>query len=266
MSLYRILFLGDVVGKPGRKILRDHLRKFISELNPSLTIVNGENSAGGLGIDPATTEEIFSAGAQVITTGNHVWNRREFHSVLERESHRVIRPINYAEGAPGKGWCIWEDQAGVRVGVVNAMGRIFMTDLLDCPFRSLDRVLQSELADVDLVFLDFHGEATSEKVAMGLYVDGRVAAVVGTHTHVQTADERILPKGTAYISDAGMCGPRDGVIGMEGGAVVEKFVSGRPVRFEVAKGVSMINGVIIDCDPKERRAVKIERLQFVAPE
>jgi len=264
--LYRILFLGDIVGKPGRKILRDQLRRLAEGIKPSLIIANGENSAGGLGIDPSTTEEIFSAGVQVITTGNHVWNRREFHPVLEREKHRVIRPINYAEGAPGRGWCVWKGEDGVQVGIVNAMGRIFMTDLLDCPFRALDHVLQTELSAVDLVFLDFHGEATSEKVAMGLYVDGRVTAMVGTHTHVQTADERIFPKGMAYISDVGMCGPRDGVIGMDGPAVVEKFVTGRPVRFEVAKGPSMINGVIIDCDPKTKRAVAIERLQHVVEE
>ncbi len=258
--MYRILFLGDVVGKPGRRVLKDNLKSLSAEFSPNLIIGNGENSAGGLGIDPGTTEELFSAGIQVITTGNHVWNRREFVPVLQRESHRIVRPANFAPGAPGKGWCIWEGSDGVKVGVLNVEGRVFMTDLLDCPFRTADAILANELAGVDLVFLDFHAEATSEKVAAGHYFDGRVTAIVGTHTHVQTADERIFPKGLAYITDVGMCGPRDGVIGMSAEPVLEKFLSGLPSKFDVSKGATMINGVVIDFDSAARRATAIQRV------
>ena len=261
--MLRILFLGDIVGKPGRKVLKDHLPELKTEFKPDLIIANGENSAGGLGIDPSTTQEIFSAGAQIITTGNHVWNRRDFLPVLEKEAHRVIRPANYAPGAPGKGTCIWESPEGVKVGIVNAMGRIFMGDLLDCPFRLMDKIIHEDFAACDLIFLDFHAEATSEKVAMSQYLSGRIAVMVGTHTHVQTADERVYANGLAYISDVGMCGPRDSVIGMESGAVVERFISGRPAKFEVAGGPPMINGVVVDCDPAAKKAVSIQRINRV---
>jgi len=262
-NVFRIIFLGDIVGKPGRQVLKNHLSSIKQEFSPDLIIANGENSAGGLGIDPSTTQEILAAGVQVITSGNHVWNRRDFLPVLEREAHRVIRPVNYAPGAPGKGTCIWESPDGVKVGIVNAMGRIFMGDLLDCPFRMLDQIIANEFSSVDLIFLDFHAEATSEKVAMAQHLDGRVAVMVGTHTHVQTADERVLAGGLAYISDVGMCGPRDSVIGMESSAVIERFMSGRPAKFEVAGGPPMINGVVLDCEPKARKAVAIQRINRV---
>jgi metallophosphoesterase (TIGR00282 family) len=261
--MLRILFLGDVVGRPGRKVLKNHLRGIQSEFAVDLTIVNGENSAGGLGIDPTTSEEIFAAGAQIITTGNHVWGRKEFVPYLVKQSTRVIRPLNYAGAAPGQGFCRWTAPSGVTVGIVNAMGRIFMNELLDCPFRTITHVLEKELSDCDLIFLDFHAEATSEKLAMAYFLDGKIAVQVGTHTHVQTADNRVLPGGLAYISDVGMCGPRDGVIGMDKDAVIEKFRTGRPNRFEVADGTQMINAVIVDCDEQAKRAVAIERLNRI---
>lgn len=261
--MYRILFLGDVVGKPGRRVLRDQVKNLTAEFRPNLIIANGENSAGGIGIDPGTTEEMFSAGVQVLTTGNHVWSRREFLPVLERESQRIVRPANYAPGAPGKGWCVWQGGDGVKVGIINVMGRVFMDHLLDCPYRTVDAILAGELSGVDLVFIDFHAEATSEKVAAGYYFDGRAAVLVGTHTHVQTADERVFAKGLAYISDVGMCGPRDSVIGMDVEPVVARFLSGLPAKFEVGKGPTLINGVLVECDPKTHRASSITRINRV---
>lgn len=260
--MFTILFLGDVVGRPGRKVLTEHLGQLRAEHKPDLVIVNGENSAGGLGIDPTTSKEIFAAGADLITTGNHIWNRKEFIPVLEKQSDRILRPINFAPGAPGTGALRWRSPSGVEVGVINAMGRIFMTELLDCPFRSVEQALENELAGCQILFLDFHGEATSEKVAMAHFLDGRVTAVVGTHTHVQTADERIFPKGLAYISDVGMCGPSDGIIGVEAAPVVEKFLSGRPMRFEVSNGAPMINGVVIACDETTGKASSIARINL----
>ena len=258
--MFKILFLGDVVGRPGRKVLKDQLGGLQREFAADMTIVNGENSAGGLGIDPETCAEIFSAGANVITTGNHIWNRKEFIPTLEAERHRVLRPVNFPEGAPGAGYCVWTSPAGIKVGVINAMGRIFMTELLDCPFRAVERVVENDLKDCDLIFLDFHGEATSEKIAMAFFLDKRIAVQVGTHTHVQTADNRIFPGGLAFISDVGMCGPSDGVIGVAFPAVVQKFMSARPTRFEVASGAPMINAVIVECDEKTKKALSIERI------
>ncbi|MFN8389462.1 MAG: TIGR00282 family metallophosphoesterase [Bdellovibrionota bacterium] len=257
--MFKILFLGDVVGRPGRKVVKDHLRELQQEFAPDLTIVNGENSAGGIGIDAACADEIFTAGAHLITTGNHIWGRKEFIPYLEKNRARVIRPVNYAPGAPGEGYCTWTSPSGVKVGVLNAMGRIFMGELLDCPFRGVDAALE-KLSDCALVFLDFHAEATSEKIAMARYLDGRVAVQVGTHTHVQTADEQILPNGLAYITDVGMCGPYGGVIGMGHEAVIQKFISGRPSRFDVADGEVVLNGVIVECDEVAGKALSISRI------
>ena len=258
--MFKILFLGDVVGKVGRKALKEHLASIKARYSPDLTIINGENSAGGIGIEPGTAGEIFSAGADVITTGNHVWGKREVYPYLEANARKIIRPYNFAAGAPGKGVTFWEHSSGTRVAIVNLIGRVFMPDLVECPFRAFDAIERDELADCKLIFVDFHAEATSEKVALGYYLDGRATVVVGTHTHVQTADERILPKGTAYISDVGMCGPAESVIGVDVDLVLEKFLSGRPVRFDVAAGAPILCGVVICCDELTGRALSIERI------
>lgn len=257
--MFKILFLGDIVGKPGRRAVSEHLVSLKEELQPNLVIANGENSAGGVGIETKLAEEIFHYGVDVITTGNHIWNRREIFPYLETNAHRIIRPGNYPEGAAGKGFCLLEKD-GLKIAIVNAQGRVFMAELVDCPFRYLDKLLQNELQGCDLIFVDFHAEATSEKMAFGNYLDGRVSVVVGTHTHVQTADERILPKGTAYISDVGMCGPRDSVIGGETEKIVKRFITGIPHKFDVADAKGMINGVIVSFDKQTKKTAKIERV------
>ena len=261
--MFKILFLGDVVGRPGRKVLKERVAELKQEFNPDLIIANGENSAGGLGIDPNTSREIFDSGVQLITSGNHIWNRREFIPVLDKQADKILRPINFPQGAPGKGSLVWISPAGVKVGLINAMGRIFMGELLDCPFRTTEAALENELKKCDLIFIDFHAEATSEKMAAAHFFDGRAAVLVGTHTHVQTADERIFPNGLAYISDVGMCGPSDGIIGVEAEPVIEKFLSGRPSRFEVANGAPMINAVVVTCDPANKSATAIERVNRI---
>lgn len=259
----RILFLGDVVGGLGRQALKAHLPVLKSKFSPEITVVNGENSAGGLGITPETAKEIFAAGADLITTGNHVWGKREVFPYLNAEQHRIIRPLNSPEGAPGSGWAIVET-AGARVLFINALGRVFMNDLVDCPFRAVESLLQSKQGEFDLVFLDFHAEATSEKIAMGYFLAGKVAAVVGTHTHVQTADERLLQGKTAFISDVGMCGPHDSVIGVDADIIVKRFYTGLPGRFSVVeKGPVCFNGVVIDCDAATGSATSIERINDI---
>ncbi len=258
--MVRILFLADVVGRPGRRAVRAQLPLLRAEYKPDLVIVNGENAAGGLGIDFGTAKELFGAGTDVMTTGNHVWNKKEANELVEVERRRLLRPLNFAPGAPGVGVCEWSTPGGARVVVMNVMGRIFMTDLLDCPFRAADTVLDALPSPRPIVFIDFHGEATSEKIAFAYHVDGRATVVVGTHTHVQTADERILPGGTGYISDVGMCGPSDGVIGVDAPSVVQRFLTGRPMRFDVAEGPTMVNGVVADCDEATGRAVRLERI------
>lgn len=260
MGEFRILFLGDIVGKPGRRAVREHVARLRKAHQADLVIANGENAAGGVGIDPSTADEIFGAGVEIITTGNHIWSKRDIYPYLEKNAHRMVRPYNTAPGAPGVGALVFETTQGVKVGVANLLARVFMPDLVDCPYRAADELLRKELSSATVRFIDFHGEATSEKVAMGYYLDGRATVMVGTHTHVQTADERVLPKGTAYISDVGMCGPGESVIGVDVGIVLEKFVSGRPTRFEVAGGAAMINGVVVNCDPATGRAHSIARV------
>ncbi len=257
--MFKILFLGDIVGKPGRKAVQEHLPALKLEHQPDLVIANGENAAGGVGIEIKLAEEIFQYGVEIITTGNHIWNRKEIFPYLETNAQRIIRPGNFPEGAPGKGFCIVEKE-GLKIAIVNAQGRVFMAELVECPFKYLDKLLENELKTCDLIFVDFHAEATSEKVAFGNYLDGRASVVVGTHTHVQTADERILPKGTAYISDVGMCGPRDSVIGAETEKIIKRFITGIPHKFDVADDRGMINGVLVSFDSATKKALKIERV------
>ncbi|MBY0277295.1 TIGR00282 family metallophosphoesterase [Candidatus Binatia bacterium] len=255
----RLLFLGDVVGKGARQALRRRLRALRRERNVSFVVANGENAAGGKGLDPDSADELFDAGVDVITTGNHVWQHSRLLPVLEHET-RILRPANFPAGNPGRGFTVQRAADGTAVGVINLIGRVFMGSF-DCPFRAADRILGEIAAEADVVLVDMHAETTSEKVAMGWHLAGRVAGVVGSHTHVQTADERILPGGTGYLTDAGMCGPIDSVIGMRREEVLRRFVTQMPVRFEVAKGNVLVQGALLEIDSQTGRATAIERVQ-----
>jgi len=253
---FRILFVADVVGHPGRDAVRALLPGLRKELRPNLTIVNGENAAGGFGLTAKIAAELKGAGADVITTGNHVWAQKEFAGELPN-LERVLRPANYPPTAPGQGWCV-VDAGGHQALVMNLIGRIFL-DSLDDPFRAADAILAAH-PEAKIVFCDMHAEATSEKTAMGWYLDGRASAVVGTHTHVPTADGRVLPGGTAYITDVGMVGPRDGCIGMDKDVVIQRFLTGMPNRFVVASGTVTFNSVLVTINPSTGRAISIQRV------
>lgn len=255
----RLLMIGDIVGKPGRRAVKQNLPGLVAQYSVDVVIANGENAAGGNGITRDVAQELFSAGVDVITMGNHVWNQKEIFNYINQET-RIIRPANYPPGAPGQGWGIFSTKKGLELGVINLSGRIFMQEL-DCPFRKANELVTELSKRVDVIFVDFHAEASSEKMAMGWYLDGRVTAVCGTHTHVQTADERILPGGTAYISDVGMTGPMNSVIGVKKELVIEKFITQLPRRFEVAEGLYQFNAVLVEIDGDSRRAVSIERIQ-----
>jgi metallophosphoesterase (TIGR00282 family) len=256
-SEFRILFVADVVGQPGREAVKAILPRLRKELNPDLVVVNGENSAAGFGITAKLAGELMSYGADVITTGNHVFSQKEFVAELPT-LERVIRPANYPPDAPGKGWCVVE-ASGHDVLVMNLMGRIFTAENLDDPFRAADAILAAH-PNVRLVFCDMHAEATSEKNAMGWHLNGRVSAVVGTHTHIPTADARVLPGGTAYVTDVGMVGPRDGCIGMDKDIVLKRFLTGVPNRFVVATGVVTFNSVLVTINSSSGRATSIQRI------
>lgn len=256
----RILFIGDVVGKPGRGVVKRALRKMRTALDPDLVIANGENCAHGAGITPSSANELFRAGCDVITGGNHTWDRKEGLSCLESDP-AVLRPANYPEESPGRGAGIYNTESRGPAAVINLQGRVFM-EPIDDPFRVADMALAEIDESVKVRIVDFHAEATSEKVAMGWYLDGRVTAVVGTHTHIATADERVLPEGTAYITDVGMSGPYDSVIGVEKDLILERFLTQRPVRFAVAEGDIRLSAVLIEADPGTGRALSIERVVF----
>ena len=253
----KILFIGDIVGKPGRFALRERLGRLIDRHAIDLTIANCENAAAGFGLTVDVAEELFGYGVDVMTSGNHIWDKRDILDFLDAES-RILRPANYPGEVPGRGAGSFKTNTVISVVVINLEGRVFMNDL-DCPFQTVDRLIE-EMAENDFLFVDMHAEATSEKMALGWYLDGRVAAVVGTHTHVQTADERILPGGTAFISDVGMTGSRDGVIGMRREPIIEKFLTQRPIRFEVAKKEPVLCAVVIDVDETTGAARQIERV------
>lgn len=257
MSEYRLLFLGDVVGKPGRAIVREGLPSLIATHEPLFVIVNGENAAGGVGITSDIAEEIFKAGADAITLGNHAFNKREISAYLETDKP-IVRPSNMPPGTPGRG-LIEIEREGIRLAVMNLCGRVFM-EPYDDPFREADRLLAGLTTPHRLI--DFHAEATSEKIAMAYHVEGRATAILGTHTHVQTADERILPGGTATISDVGMTGPPDSVLGMDKEIILSRFRTSMPQRFEVANGPGVICGVLVDVQKESGRATKIERFRF----
>lgn len=256
MSSYSILFLGDVVGKPGREAVARELPKLFRAHSPTFVVINGENSAAGVGITPPIAEELFAAGADAITLGNHAFNKREIYEYLDRD-RPIVRPANLPPLAPGRGVAVVE-KSGIRLAVINLCGRVFL-DGYDDPFRSIDAILDE--VNTPHALLDFHAEATSEKIAMGWYVNGRVSAVVGTHTHVTTADETVLPGGTAYITDVGMCGPMPSVLGMEREIILHRFRSSMPTRFEVADQPGVISGVVIDVQRESGRATAIRRVR-----
>ena len=261
-TAFKIIFLGDIVGKVGRLGLESVLSGLRKTEQPDIVIANGENASGGLGLDAKTADEIFASGVDLITSGNHIWKKKDINEHLEHPQSKIIRPYNYPEGAPGRGFVSATTASGVRIGVLNLIGRVFMTDSVDCPFQAFDRFIENPGVELDYLLVDFHAEATSEKVAMGYHCDGRATAVVGTHTHVQTADERILPDGTAFICDVGMCGPLESVIGMQKEVILERFLTGRPTKFEVAKGAALINGVVIECGGDEKKASAIRRIRI----
>jgi len=254
----RLLFIGDVVGRTGRGLVRRGLPALVAHHRIDLVIANGENAAAGFGITPDVADDLFAVGVHVITGGNHSWDKKEILPYLA-EHPRLLRPANFPPGAPGRGHIVVRAGNGVPVGVINVMGRVFMT-AIDDPFRGAIEAIEAVRHDARLVLVDVHAEATSEKVAMGWHLDGRVAAVIGTHTHVPTADARILPQGTAYITDVGMTGPHDSVIGVERSAVLQKFLTGLPQRFETAIENPRLNGVIVTADEHTGRAVSIDRL------
>ncbi len=253
-----VLFVGDVFGSPGREFFATHLPSLISKYDADFVIVNGENAAGGNGLTPDVAEEIFSCGVDIMTSGNHIWDKKEIYSFLDSD-RRVLRPVNYPPGAPGKGSGVFLARNGQSIGVISVCGRVFSPQNLDCPFRAVDAEVLRIKMTTPIVLVDFHAEATSEKIAMGWYLDGKVSAVFGTHTHVQTADEMILPGGTAYITDAGMTGSYEGVIGVKRDIIMKHFLTQLPVRHEPAKGKCQLCGVFCAIDTRGA-ARSIERI------
>lgn len=258
-----ILFLGDIMGKPGRTALAEYFTAMTRKLSPDLIIANGENAAGGIGITEKTGQELFRM-IDVLTSGNHIWDKKEAYTYLEKEPG-LLRPANYPSPCPGKGSHVYEDEAGRKVGVLNLQGRVFM-EPIDCPFHKADEEVAKLREITPIIIVDFHAEATSEKQAMGYYLDGRVSAVIGTHTHVPTADERILPQGTAYISDAGMVGGYNSVIGIKKELALQRFLTARPQRFEPEKENLCASTVAIKIDSATGCAVSIKRDLFLERE
>jgi len=263
----RVLFIGDIVGSPGRQIVRERLADIVAQRKIDLVIANGENSAAGFGITPRIAEELLNTDIQVLTGGNHSWDKKEILEFMPHEP-RLLRPANFPEGSPGSGLYVAEAKNGVKFAVLNLQGRIFLP-AIDDPFKKADTELARIPGDVALVFVDMHAETTSEKIALGWYLDGRVTVVVGTHTHVATADEQVLPAGTAFITDVGMTGPHSGVIGMDRVAIIKRFLDGLPTRFEVASADVQMNTVLVETDDQgprnaagRLRAKSIERLRF----
>ncbi len=255
-----LLFIGDIVGKPGRQAIARDLHRLVDRYSIDIVIANGENASGGFGITAETARELFACGVHLFTSGNHIWDKKEALEYLKREE-RIIRPANYPEGAPGKGSTVVVTPGGTKVGVINLEGRVFMNNL-DCPFKIAEKEIAALSAVTNVILVDFHAEATSEKISLGWYLDGKVSAVVGTHTHVQTADERILPGGTAYITDVGMTGAFDSVIGVRKDEPIYKFLTQLPAKFEVAKKDLRLNGVVMTIDETSGKALSIERVNI----
>ncbi len=257
----KVLFIGDIFGEPGRRALARAVPRLVAQRQIDIVIGNGENVAGGFGITPELAEELFDLGLSVITTGNHAWDKKEILDYFPREP-RLLRPANYPSGVPGNGSVVVESAGGEQLGVLQLMGRAYMPTL-DCPFQVAKKELAALKKRTAAVIVDMHAEATSEKMAMGHYLDGEVVAVVGTHTHVQTADDQILPKGTAYLTDIGMTGPLHSVIGVKKELAIEKFLTGMPRRFEVASGPSVFCAVLLELDARLGKALSIERIRII---
>ncbi len=250
----KILCIGDIIGRTGRNALKHFLPSFIKDESIDFIIGNGENAAGGFGLTKKVFNELKNLGIDVITSGNHIWDKKEVLEFIEEDN--LLRPANYPEGVPGKGYGIYK-KSGKTIGVVNLMGRVFMGIPLDCPFRKFDEIYEKIKDNVDYLIVDFHGDATSEKQAFGFYVDGRADLVFGTHSHVQTSDERFLPKGTGYITDLGLTGTLESVIGMEKEDAINKFLTGMPAKYKVAKGKLVFQGLVLDTEKKSLKRIKL---------
>ncbi len=257
----KVLFIGDIVGNIGRKLVKNYLPNIVDKNCINIVIANGENAAGGFGITENTAKELFDYGVNVITTGNHVWDKKEIIGYISQQD-RILRPLNYPPDVPGFSSVIYPVSNGFKVGVINLSGRIFMYHM-DCPFRAVNPEVERIKKVTKVIIIDFHAEATSEKVAFGYYMDGKVSAVIGTHTHVQTADERILPNKTAYITDVGMTGPYESVIGVKTNQVIEKFLTMMPKKFDTAKGKGILSGVIVSINDDTGIANDIQRISIV---
>lgn len=260
----KILFIGDIVGSPGRSAVKALLPKIRQREAIDMVIANAENSAGGSGITPRTVRDLFQSGCDVLTSGDHIWRRPEAVEVLHNEAN-VLRPANFPKLTPGRGSVVFKTEQGIGVGVICLLGRVFIDAMVESPFAVVQEEIKALKKETNIIILDLHAEATSEKVAMGWFLDGDVSAVLGTHTHIQTADERILPKGAAYITDAGMTGPYDSVIGRKKEKIIERFLTGMPTRFELGTEDVQLHGVVLEIDEKSGKAVGIKRVQEKAP-
>ncbi len=255
----KILFIGDIVGSPGREAIKKLVAPLKQDLQIDIVIANAENASGGSGITSKVAAELFSSGVDVLTSGDHIWKKSEIFELINREE-RILRPLNFPLGAPGRGAAIFKTKGGLKVGVINVNGRVFM-EALECPFKTTLAACEELAKETKIIIVDIHAEATSEKVALGWYLDGKVSAILGTHTHIQTADEKILPKGTAYLTDAGMTGPYDSVIGRRVEDVLTRFLSSIPVKFEVAQENIQLHGAMVEIDAKTGKAISILRVQ-----
>lgn len=259
MNCLNIICFGDVVGRGARRALKALCPQLREDFKADLIIANGENAAGGVGLDTGTALELRSAGIDIITLGDHAWQKKDFFEYLDKHTDHCIRPANYPAGCPGRGWTTFE-VAGHKIGIINLLGRIFTTNGLDCPFKTAEKILNEDLADCRVIICDIHAEATSEKVAFAKFFDGRFSLIFGTHTHVQTADERILTGGTAYITDLGMCGSENGVIGMDTKTAISRFLTGIQYAYKIAKGDTQLSGIFCKIDLDTGKAISIERL------
>ncbi len=259
----KVLFIGDIVGKTGRTATKALIPTIVNRYKIDLVVANGENAAGGFGITEKIVSELLNGGVHIITTGNHVWDKKEFITQISKED-RVLRPLNYPPGVPGYGSLLYPLRDGTKVAVINLSGRVFMSPI-DCPFRIGKAEIERLSSETNIIIIDFHAEATSEKIAFGYYMDGKVSAVIGTHTHVQTADEKILPGGTAYITDVGMTGPGDSVIGIEKEQIIERFLTSMPMRFETAQGNGILSALVIEINEESGKSTAVQRLQLKYP-
>lgn len=259
----KLLFIGDIVGKTGRSAVKALLPNLTDKYKIDLVVANGENVAGGFGLTEALVSDLFKMGVHVITTGNHVWDKKDFVNFISKEN-RVLRPFNFPPGAPGYGSIVYTLPGGQKIAVLNMSGRVFM-NTLDCPFRTAKSEIQNLSKETNIIIVDFHAEATSEKIAFGYFVDGKVSCVIGTHTHVQTADEKILPNGTAYITDVGMTGPANSCIGIDVNQIIQRFLTAMPAKFETAQGEGILSAAVVEINNDTGKATGIQRLQITYP-